>query len=69
MTELKITVVTQYEEIAKTAQAQGIQVLFNPHPELGISSSIKIGLNANTDADAQLFTVSDRAMALLENHL
>ena len=60
LTELKITVVTQYEEIAKTAQAQGIQVLFNPHPELGISSSIKIGLNANTDADAQLFTVSDQ---------
>ena len=60
VTELKITVVTQYEEIAKTAQAQGIQVLFNPHPELGISSSIKIGLNANTDADAQLFTVSDQ---------
>ena len=51
---------TQYEEIAKTAQAQGIQVLFNPHSELGISSSIKIGLNANTDADAQLFTVSDQ---------
>lgn len=60
LTELKITVVTQYEEIAKTAQAQEIQVLFNPHPELGISSSIKIGLNANTDADAQLFTVSDQ---------
>ena len=30
------------------------------HPEDGISSSVKIGLNASLDADAVLFTVSDQ---------
>ena len=53
-------VVTQYDSIAETAVEQGIQVLYNPHPEKGISSSLKIGLNANLDADAVLFTVSDQ---------
>lgn len=59
-TDLKITVVTQYEKIAETANEKRIQVLFNPHPEQGISSSIKIGLEANQEADAVLFTVSDQ---------
>ena len=56
----RIAVVTQYDSIAETAVEQGIQVLYNPHPEKGISSSLKIGLNANLDADAVLFTVSDQ---------
>ena len=58
--DLKITVVTQYKEIVETAKEKKIQVLFNPHPEQGISSSVKIGLEANLDADAVLFTVSDQ---------
>ena len=58
--ECKITVVTQYKTIAETVGEQGIQVLYNQHPEIGISSSLKIGLNANLDADAVLFTVSDQ---------
>ena len=58
--ESKITVVTQYRAIAENGVEQGIQVLYNPHPEMGISSSLKIGLNANLDADAVLFTVSDQ---------
>ena len=41
-------------------KTKGIQVLYNPHPEDGISSSVKIGLNASLDADAVLFTVSDQ---------
>lgn len=56
----RIAVVTQYDSIAETAVEQGIQVLYNPHPEKGISSSLRIGLNANLDADAALFTVSDQ---------
>lgn len=56
----EITVVTQYEEIAKTAETAGAKVLFNPHPDEGISSSIIIGLKANLDADGCLFTVSDQ---------
>ena len=41
-------------------KTKGIPVLYNPHPEDGISSSVKIGLNASLDADAVLFTVSDQ---------
>lgn len=55
-----ITVVTQYEAIVETAGKNQIQVLRNYHPERGISSSIQIGLKANLDADAVLFTVSDQ---------
>lgn len=56
----KITVVTQYEEIEQTARKLGANVYINPHPDEGISSSLKIGLKANLDADACLFTVSDQ---------
>lgn len=57
---LHISVVTQYEEIASAARDYGMKVLYNPHPEQGISSSLKIGLAASVDADACLFTVSDQ---------
>ena len=56
----EITLVTQYEEIARTAEKMGVKVRFNLHPEEGISSSLKIGLQANMDADACIFTVSDQ---------
>ncbi len=56
----KITVVTQYEEIEQAARALGANVYINPHPDEGISSSLKIGLKANLDADACFFTVSDQ---------
>ena len=46
--------------IAEAVKTKEIQVLYNPHPEQGISSSVKIGLNASLDADAVLFTVSDQ---------
>lgn len=55
-----ITVVTQYEEIELEARALGAKVYINPHPDEGISSSLKIGLKANLDMDACLFTVSDQ---------
>lgn len=58
--ETGLTVVTQYEEIAEAARAAGAEVLYNPHPEEGISSSLKIGLKANRTADACLFTVADQ---------
>ena len=51
-----IIVITQYDAIAEAVKTKEIQVLYNPHPEDGISSSVKIGLNA----DAVLFTVSDQ---------
>ena len=55
-----ITVVTQYEEIEQEARTLGANVYINPHPDEGISSSLKIGLKANLDADTCLFTVSDQ---------
>lgn len=56
----EIIVVTQYEEIASKAQESGAQVLINPHPERGISSSMQIGLVAAKESSACLFTVSDQ---------
>ena len=58
--EKTVTVVTQYEEIEEDARALGVRVYVNLHPDEGISSSLKIGLKANLDADACLFTVSDQ---------
>lgn len=55
-----LTVVTQYQEIMDRASEKGAKVFVNPHPEDGISSSLKIGLRANADVDAALFTVSDQ---------
>lgn len=55
-----ITVVTQYDEIGEAARTAGARVLYNPHPEEGISSSLKIGLKANRTADACLFAVADQ---------
>lgn len=57
---VQVTVVTQYEEIAEAAERAGAKVLFNPHPDEGISSSIKIGLKANLETEGCLFTVSDQ---------
>ena len=51
----RITVVTQYEEIEQGARSMGVNVYINPHPDEGISSSLKIGLKANLDVDACLF--------------
>ena len=42
----RITVVTQYEEIEQVARSLGANVYINPHPDEGISSSLKIGLKA-----------------------
>lgn len=57
---LSLTVVTQYETIGEKAKALGAEVLYNPRPWEGISSSLKIGLGANLDADFALFAVADQ---------
>lgn len=55
-----ICIVTQYPEIKKTAEQAGTDVIMNPHPEKGISSSIKLGLEASLKTDACLFMVADQ---------
>ncbi len=55
-----IIVVTQYQEIKETAQKYGAKVYINPEPERGISSSLKIGLEAARSAEYCLFAVADQ---------
>lgn len=50
--------VTQYEEAA--ALAPDFEVVFNHHPELGISHSMQLGIQAAGVADAYLFCVCDQ---------
>lgn len=64
--ELSVTVVTQYEEIYEYVCGRGAQALYNPKPDMGISSSVKIGLNANQNADAVLFCVADQPWLRME---
>ena len=59
-------VVTQYEEIIKSAQQAGFRCLRNGEPQLGISHSIRMGIEAIEEAamykaqDAILFAVCDQ---------
>ncbi len=50
--------VTQYDEVA--ALASGYDVVMNDHPELGISHSMQLGIEAAGDADAYMFCVCDQ---------
>lgn len=52
--------VTQYEEVAETGKGMGYAVVRNPAPERGISSSIRLGVEAAGDAEAYLFGVCDQ---------
>lgn len=61
-----ISVVTQFDEIADIARSAGAKVLYNPHPQEGISSSVKIGLKANLSSDAWMFAVCDQPWLTLE---
>ena len=46
---LEVSVVTQYDFIAEQAEKYGFRVYNNPAPERGISSSVRIGLEANQE--------------------
>ena len=58
----KAVVVTQYPEIAKLAKLYSFTVIFNEHPENGISESVKLGLSHLLDCDGVLFQVSDQPL-------
>ena len=57
-------IVTGDEKIAEDARTQGIGVLWNREPEMGISHSLKIGLNGvldrNPELNGVLFSVCDQ---------
>ena len=56
----QVVVVTQYPQVAELARKYGFTALPNPHPEVGQSESIRIGLQALQDCDAVLFQVADQ---------
>lgn len=56
----QVVVVTQYPKIEELAKKYGFTSLPNPHPEIGQSESIRIGLEALWDCDAVMFQVADQ---------
>ncbi len=63
-TELPIVVVTGTPEIVSAAEAKGMIAIFNGQPELGISLSIRLGIEAviqeDRKVDGILFMVCDQ---------
>ena len=57
----QVQVVTQYEQILEACISQGFPVYMNPAPDLGIASSMQLGLQHNLHKDACLFMVADAA--------
>ncbi len=57
-----VTVVTQYRQIEELAKQSGFCTVNNPHPDWGISHTIKLGLSSMKNADAVMFLVADQPM-------
>ena len=56
----KIICVTRYEEIKEALLNTNINVVMNDNSSLGISSSIKLGINFDKNADGYMFMVCDQ---------
>lgn len=56
----RLTVVTCYSPIAQQAQALGAHVCWNHHSQEGISSSLRLGLEACPQAEYYLCSVADQ---------
>ncbi len=54
----KKVMVTQYREVA--ALASNLEIVMNDEPDLGISHSMQLGIEAAGDADAYMFCVCDQ---------
>ena len=61
-----VAVVTQYPEVEDLAAEFGFIPVRNPHPDWGISRTIRLGLEALGDCEAALFQVSDQPMLCRE---
>ena len=55
-----VRVVTQYPAVSAIAAKHGFSVVENTHPELGLSQTIALGLQALPSVDAALFMVADQ---------
>ena len=60
-------VVTQYPEVEALAEEFGFTPVHNPHPDWGISHTIRLGLEALGDCDGALFQVSDQPLLRRES--
>ena len=58
----RVTVVTQSTEVEQLAASFGFTAVHNPHPDWGISHTIRLGLETMEDCGAVLFQVSDQPM-------
>ena len=62
----KIICVTQYEEIKEGLLNTDINVVINDNSSLGISSSIKLGINFDKSSDGYMFMVCDQPFISIE---
>ena len=62
----KIICVTQYEEIREALLNTNINIVINDNSSLGISSSIKLGINFDKNADGYMFMVCDQPFISIE---
>lgn len=62
-----VAVVSQYAEILQAAEALRFTALRNDQPDLGVSHTIELGLNALADCDGVLFQVSDQPLLRQES--
>ena len=62
----KIICVTQYEDIKEALLNTNINVVINDNSSLGISSSIKLGINFDKNADGYMFMVCDQPFISIE---
>lgn len=52
--------VTRYPDVADWARERGMEVVWNPEPELGACRTIRMGLDAVCGADACMFVAADQ---------
>ena len=57
-----VCVVTGYEPVAVLAKEMGFLVAVNDRPDLGISRTIRMGLEQMTDCDGVLFMTADQPL-------
>ena len=62
-----VVVVTQYPEIMALAGEFHFSALHNPHPKLGASYTLRLGLTHLRDCDGVLFLVSDQPLLRQES--
>ena len=62
----KIICVTQYKEIKEALLNTDINVVMNENSSLGVSSSIKLGINFDKNADGYMFMICDQPFISIE---